>query len=81
MNEIKSFLKSKGFKIFKLSNLDFKEQINIFNNAEIIIGPHGAGFANLVFCKKNTKVIELNQKIILIKFMKEYPVLINLIIN
>ena len=58
-NEIKSFLKTKGFKIFKLSNLDFKDQISIFNNAEIIVGPHGAGFANLVFCKNNTKVIEL----------------------
>ncbi len=61
-NEIKSFLNSKGFKILKLSDLDFKDQINIFNNAEIIIGPHGAGFANLVFCKNNTKVIELRPK-------------------
>ena len=60
--EIKSFLKSKGFKIFKLSNLNFRDQINIFNNANVIIGPHGAGFANLVFCKKSTKVIELRPK-------------------
>ena len=58
-NEIKSFLKSKGFKILKLSNLNFKDQIKIFNNAEIVIGPHGAGLANLTFCKKKTKVIEL----------------------
>ena len=61
-NEIKRFLKSKGFKIITLSNLNFKKQISIFNNAEIIVGPHGAGFANLVFCKKNTKVIELRPK-------------------
>ena len=61
-NEIKYFLKSKGFKIIKLSNLNFKNQISIFNNAEIIIGPHGAGFANLVFCKKNTIIIELKPK-------------------
>ena len=61
-NEIKRFLKSKGFKIITLSNLNFKNQISIFNNAEIIVGPHGAGFANLVFCKKNTKVIELRPK-------------------
>ena len=61
-NEIKYFLKSKGFKILKLSNLNFRNQVNIFNNAEIIVGPHGAGFANLVFCKKKTKVIELKPK-------------------
>lgn len=58
-NEIKNLLKTKGFKILTLSKFNFKKQISIFNNAKIIIGPHGAGFANLVFCKKNTKVIEL----------------------
>ena len=58
-NEIKKFFKSKGFKILRLSKFNFKKQISIFNNAKIIIGPHGAGFANLAFCKKNTKVIEL----------------------
>ena len=26
------------------------------------MGPHGAGFANLVFCKKNTKIIEFVDK-------------------
>ncbi len=61
-SEIKKFLKAKGFKVLKLSNFDFKKQINIFRNAKIIIGPHGAGFANLVFCKKNTKVVEIKPK-------------------
>ena len=57
--EIKSFLKINNFKIIKLSNFNFKDQINIFNKAKIIIGPHGAGFANLIFCKKKTKIIEI----------------------
>ncbi len=57
--EIKKFLISRGFKIVRLSNLSLKRQISIFNNSEIIIGPHGAGFANLIFCKKKTKVIEI----------------------
>ena len=57
--EIKKFLKSKGFKILRLSDFSFRKQVNLFSNAKIIIGPHGAGFANLIFCKKNTKVIEL----------------------
>ena len=58
-NQIKKFLTSKGFKILKLTNFDFKKQINFFRNAKIIIGPHGAGFANLVFCEKKTKIIEI----------------------
>ena len=36
--------------------------MEIFNSAEIIIGLHGAGFANIVFAQKNTKIIELKSK-------------------
>ncbi len=58
-NQIKKFLISKGFKTLRLTNFNFKKQIQIFKNAKLIIGPHGAGFANLIFCKKNTKIIEI----------------------
>jgi capsular polysaccharide biosynthesis protein len=39
--------------------LDFKEQIQYFNNAKIIICAHGAVLSNMFFCKKNTKIIEI----------------------
>jgi len=58
-DEIVKFLRSQGFRILKLSKLNFIDQINIFNNSKIIIGPHGAGLVNLVFCNKKTKVIEI----------------------
>ena len=58
-NYIKKYLLRNNFKIVKLSEFSFKQQINLFYNAGLIIGPHGAGLANLIFCKKNTKVIEL----------------------
>ena len=56
--EIKNFLKKRDFKFISLGNLPFKEQINIINNAEIVVGLHGAGFANFCFCKPKTKIIE-----------------------
>ena len=56
------FLKTKGFNSYKLSELDFFEQIYLFNNSKIIIGPHGAGFANIVFSKKDSKIIEIAPK-------------------
>ena len=56
--EIKNYLKKKRFKILKLSEYSFIDQISIFNSAKIIIGNHGAGFVNIIFCKKNTKIIE-----------------------
>ncbi len=56
--QLRSFLKKFGFEFIKLNEINFVNQIGIFNDAEIIVGLHGAGFANLPFCKKNTKIIE-----------------------
>ena len=58
-DEVKNFLNKKGFKSLIMKDFHFKDQVKIFNNAEIIIGLHGAAFANLCFCKPGTKVIEL----------------------
>ena len=60
--EIKKFLIKNKFKILRLSDFSFIDQIGIFNSAKIIIGNHGAGFANIVFCKKKTKIIEFVDK-------------------
>ena len=57
--EVIDYLKKKNFKILKIGKYDFLEQIKIFSSAKIIIGPHGAAFTNLVFCKSKTKVIEI----------------------
>ena len=32
--------------------------VNLFNNASYVVGLHGAGFANSVFCKPDTKILE-----------------------
>lgn len=58
-NEIKEFLINKGFSVYRVGELTFEEQIYLFKNAKIIIGAHGAAFANLAFCSANTKVIEI----------------------
>jgi hypothetical protein len=58
-DEIEHFLKGKGFGIFCLEKMGFGEQTRLFSNAKVVLAPHGAGLANLVFCKKQTKVIEL----------------------
>ena len=60
--EIINFLENEGFTSYKVGQLSFQEQVYLFNNAKIIIGAHGAAFANLAFCKKNTKIIEIKPK-------------------
>ena len=57
--EVKDFLVKKGFSILTLSDLSFKDQVNLFQNATHIVGLHGAGFANLTFCRPKTQVLEL----------------------
>ena len=57
-DEIKEELDKVGIKSVKLGNLNFKKQVEIFHNADTIIGLHGGGFANLTFCKPGTKVLE-----------------------
>jgi len=37
----------------------YEEQIKMFSNCEIMIGPHGAGFTNMIFSSTNATVIEL----------------------
>ena len=57
--EILDVLNKYGFKSILPEYMSLQEQISVFNSAKIVIGPHGAGLANLVFCQSGTKVIEL----------------------
>ena len=57
--EISDFLTEKGFTKYKTENLNFFEEIYLFKNAKFIVGAHGAGLANLAFCKERTKIIEI----------------------
>ena len=59
-SELIALLKKLNFHIITLSKIDIFDQINIFKNAKVIVGYHGAGFANLVFSYPKTKVIEIH---------------------
>jgi hypothetical protein len=39
--------------------LDFVDQIALFANAEIIVGPHGSGFANAIFAPAGCLVLDI----------------------
>ncbi len=46
----------------RLSQLSFSNQLDLFASAEVVIAPHGAGLANLVFAPPGCKVIEFMPK-------------------
>lgn len=51
------FLSDCGFEIVYPELLSFEQQIAIFINAKVIIGPHGSAFTNIIF-SEHAKVIE-----------------------
>lgn len=62
IEKIKSYFNEnykEKFKTVILENISFKEQINYFNNAKVIVCAHGAGLSNMLFCKKGTIIIEV----------------------
>ena len=48
-----------GVQAVEPQDLPFPEQVSLFANADVVIGTHGAGLANIVFCKPKSQVVEL----------------------
>jgi capsular polysaccharide biosynthesis protein len=58
-HEVGQFLEEFGFAIIDPAALPLPEQAALFSSASIVVAPHGAGLANLVFCRPGVKVIEI----------------------
>jgi capsular polysaccharide biosynthesis protein len=56
--QVETLLSHDGFETLYLEGMSMEDQILLFQSAEFVIGPHGAGLANLLFCEPGTKVIE-----------------------
>ncbi|KZK90669.1 hypothetical protein PsW64_00233 [Pseudovibrio sp. W64] len=56
---LKEQLEARGFQSIIPGKLSHKEQVELFNNARIIVGTHGAGLTNLLFTQAGGKLIEI----------------------
>ena len=54
-----NLLKSLGFEIVTLEQMKVSDQAQLFQSAAVVVGPHGAGLTNWVFCEPHTKVLEI----------------------
>lgn len=58
--EIEKLVKGYGFEIIDAATLNFKEQITLFAQTELLIAVHGAGLTNMMYrCGGQMKVLEL----------------------
>jgi len=57
--EVLRALQPLGFRCCRLETMSLAEQVAVFHRAECVVGPHGAGLTNLLFCRSGTQVIEL----------------------
>lgn len=60
--EINKFLDQYGFQTVFPEKLTFVQQVELFQQASVVMGVHGAGLANMLFMHPGTKVIELRRE-------------------
>jgi hypothetical protein len=58
-DEVFEALRAFGVERLRLSELSAEDQACAFRDAELVVGVHGAGLANLVFCSPATAVLEI----------------------
>jgi hypothetical protein len=57
--EVQSLMVSLDIAIIYLEELDISEQLYLFSQADLVVGMHGAGMANLVSSRPGTIVVEI----------------------
>ena len=57
--ELTQMLARYGFEVVPDEPRSVAEQVRLYQSAEFIVGPHGASFANLLWCRPGTQLLEL----------------------
>lgn len=54
-SELLRIAESRGFEAVFLEDLPFRDSVQVMREASIVVGPHGAGWANALFCLPGTR--------------------------
>lgn len=57
-DEISAVLGELGFETVECGELAFSRQVELFREASIVVGAHGAGLSNIAFCPEGAAVLE-----------------------
>lgn len=56
-DEVLDVVSEYGFRIVYLERLNFHDSVKTLHGADIVVGAHGAGWANAIFCRPGTRGI------------------------
>lgn len=56
-DEVEKLLVDQGFEVVEPEKLTFKQQVEVFSQAAIVVGSTGAAMANLLFCPSGTRIV------------------------
>jgi capsular polysaccharide biosynthesis protein len=59
--ELLPILNEHGFETVECESLSFREQVRLFSEASIVVGPHGGGLTNTLWCGRGATVFEIQQ--------------------
>jgi hypothetical protein len=57
--ELAPILVEHGYSVIDCGQMSMAAQVELFADAAVVIGPHGAGLTNLLFSKPGTRVVEI----------------------
>jgi hypothetical protein len=60
VTEVSDVVEKLGFESVCLEDLSFAEQVEHFMDAELVLGPHGAGLAGVSFMNSNSILVEIH---------------------
>ncbi len=54
--EIEHIFQENGYEIVCPEDLSFEEEVRLFREADVVVGPTGAAFTNMIYCRPNTRI-------------------------
>ena len=61
-SQVMEVLSKRGFEKVRCESISFSDQVSLFSDASVIVGPHGAGMTNILFAQDNAKVMEIRNR-------------------
>src|SRR5258707_114639 len=58
-DDVVQFLRRRGFETIALEAFSIREQAAAMASCEAVVAPHGGGLSNVVFCRPETKIVEI----------------------